>query len=263
MIKDVKAALDAIAGSPVPLNNAVGLGRIFELYVMTGVAGKLVNLGWSVQLQRSDGALLTAGDSFIQRGGPPTGVAPSTYGPKEPSSILLGNPRTGSKWEIWSGIQFRGRSHALHEFDVAIVPRNLAIALRAKPTVDFPFGRPAVAIECKDVQSAGSPDEMRTLVARLYDVTILQGHAYLTSRTQVNAIYAGSGNDLGCLPAHKSYFAANRSTSSVLARTSGFSSGAIAMTSYYRIGPYSQVTPGTVTATQLFDDVSNWIDTHL
>ncbi len=39
-----------------------------------------------------------------------------------------------------------------------------------------PFGRPRLAIECKDAATSGSIDEMRTFVARLYDLTILMGH---------------------------------------------------------------------------------------
>jgi hypothetical protein len=263
MITNVQAAIDAVAGSAVPLNSAVGLGRIFELYVVTGIAERLLYLGWTVQLQRSDGILFKVGDPYIQRGGKPSGVAPSTHGPNGPSSILIRHPRTLTEWEIWNGVQFRGRSHALHVFDVAIVPRGLASDLRAATNVDFPFGRPIVAIECKDVQSAGSPDEMRTLVARLYDVTLTRSHTYLTGGAPVNAIYPIDVSHSGYMQAHNTYRDSNLSTKSVLARTGGFSSGAIAMTSYYRIGPYDQVTPGTATAAKFFDDVSNWIDRYL
>jgi hypothetical protein len=263
MIANVQAAIDSVARSAVPLNNAVGLGRIFELYVMTGIAERLLNLSWSVKLQRSDGAPFKVGDPFIQRGGKPTGVAPAIHGPSGPSSISIRNPKTMTEWEIWNGIQFRGRSQALHEFDIAIVPRGLATDLRANTNFDFPFGRPAVAIECKDVQSAGSPDEMRALVARLYDVTLTRSHTYLTGGAPVNAIYPGGVTHPGYSQAHNTYRESNLSTKSVLARTSGFSSGAIAMTSYYRIGPYDQVTPGTTTAARLFDDVSLWMDKYL
>lgn len=263
MIADVQAALSAIAGSSVPLNHAVGLGRIFELYVMTGIAERLLHLNWSVQLQRSDGFPLGIGDAFIQRGGKPGGVAPAAHGVNGPSSILITNQRTGSIWEIWSGVQFRGRSNALHEFDIAIVPRGLASDLRAGTNVDFPFGRPVVAIECKDVQSAGSPDEMRTLIARLYDVTLTKSHKYLTGGSPINAIYAGGVSHGGYMSAHNTYRDSNLSTKNALARTSNFSSGAIAMTSYYRISPYDQVIPGTATAARLFDDVSGWLDRNL
>ena len=40
-------------------------------------------------------------------------------------------------------------------------------------TGGVPFGRPPVAIECKDV---GSVDETRAFIVRLYDMTVLQGH---------------------------------------------------------------------------------------
>lgn len=263
MIPNVQAALNAIAGSVIPLNQAVGLGRVFELYVMTGIAERLLRFNWTVQLQRSDGFPLGVSDPFIQRGGKPGGVAPAAHGPNGPSSILITNQRTRTAWEIWSGVQFRGRSNALHEFDVAVVPRELANDLRACTNIDFPFGRPIVAIECKDVQSSGSPDEMRTLIARLYDVTLTKSHKYLTGGSPINAIYAGGVSQPGYLPAHNTYRDSNLSTKNVLARTSNFSSGAIAMTSYYRISPYDQVLPGTSSAARLFDDVSAWLDNYL
>jgi hypothetical protein len=158
-----------------------------------------------------------------------------------------------------------GRSNALHEFDIAVVPQDVAIDLRGG-AVRFPFGRPAVAIECKDVQSAGLPDEMRALIARLYDVTLLTGHAYLTSNNQVNAIYSDYSGGIcrkGYLNACYSYRSSNLSNKSVLARTGNFSSGAIAMTAYYQIGPYANISPGTSAATLLFDEVSIWIDANL
>ncbi len=77
MIDDVRAALDSILGSATILRSANGAGRIFELFVMTGIAAHLQTQGFDVWLQRSDGTQISAADSdkrFIQRGGAPTGV---------------------------------------------------------------------------------------------------------------------------------------------------------------------------------------------
>src|SRR5262245_574442 len=136
MISDVRSALKNIAGFIIPVNQATGLGRVFELYVMTGIAERLLILGWSVKLLGSDGVVLGAGDPFIQRVGKPGGVAPASSGNNGPSSILITKPK--SAWEIWSGVQFRGRGNALHEFDIAIVPKKLADDLRNRPSVGFP-----------------------------------------------------------------------------------------------------------------------------
>lgn len=263
MINEVQSAINSLSASPVPVQSAVGLGRLFELYVMTGIAEKLSLSGWNVSLLRSDGIAFGPGDTFIQRGGKPTGVAPSSNGPNGQSSILIQNPATGVSWEIWNGIQFRGRSNALHEFDVSIVPHQLAVDLRALTQESFPFGRPVVAIECKDVFSPGSPDEMRTLVARLYDVSIIQYHTFLTGGAPVHQIYAENAQNNGHLAARRTYRDLNFATKSVLARTSGFSSGAVKMTSYYCISPYASITPGSAASSQFFEDLAHWISSNL
>src|SRR4051794_5575178 len=117
MIGNVRAALDAILGNAVTLRNANGAGRLFELFVMTGIAARLPAHGFEVWLQRSDGTRILTGDSdlrFIQRGGVPTGIAPASSGTDNASVIGIRNSFSGSEWEIWNGIQFRGRSGAYH-----------------------------------------------------------------------------------------------------------------------------------------------------
>lgn len=81
---------------------------------------------------------------------------------------------SGAEWEIWNGVQFEGRSGATHAIDISLVPRQVGMELRQSG--GLPFGRPRVAIDCKDVGQAGSVDEMRAFVARLYDVSLLYGH---------------------------------------------------------------------------------------
>jgi len=72
MINDLKTAVDVILGGAAILQSANGAGRIFELFIMTGVATRLQGLGFDVWLQRSDGSRISPTDSdrrFIQRGG--------------------------------------------------------------------------------------------------------------------------------------------------------------------------------------------------
>lgn len=263
MINDVESALTALSGSPVPLQSASGMGRLFELFVMTGIAEALQSQGWLVSVLRSDGLPLAPGDPFIQRAGKPTGVAPAADGKFGQCTILIENPDTHAQWELWNGIQFRGRSNALHEFDVSVVPHQLALDLRSLPQTSFPYGRPNVAIECKEVSTAGSPDEMRTLVARLYDVSLIQGHTVLTANEPVKQIYPVSPLGDGYIPAERNYRLLNFATKSALVRTSGFSSGAVSMTSYYCISPYGAIKPGTVAAASFFNEIAYWIDLNL
>ena len=163
MMKDVRSAISAIVGSSGNLQHAAGAGRAFELYVMTGIGLALKARGYDVWIQRSDGSRIFPGDldrRFIQRGGAPTGIAPEAQGPDNASSIVF---RLGNRpaWELLNGVQFAGRSTALHEIDLAIVQESVVRALRKSSTGGHPQGRPRVSIECKDVGTNGSVDEMR------------------------------------------------------------------------------------------------------
>ena len=164
-----------------------------------------------------------------------------------------------SAWELWNGIQFEGRSGALHEIDLAIAPADVGIALRAMPTGGVPLGRPRVAIECKDVAAPGSIDEMRAFIARLYDVTLLDSHhPHLPVGGAPKVIHPGSAS----APVHgavKSYWQENRRTLNVIARRSGFVAGAAAMTGYHSVGPHAGIVPTSAASQSLFDGVADWL----
>jgi hypothetical protein len=262
MISDVQAALDAVLGSAVTLRKANGAGRIFELFIMTGVATRLQSRGFDVWLQRSDGSRILSSDSdrrFIQRGGSPTGVSQAAKGPGNASVIGLRKTASGSEWEIWNGIQFEGRSGATHEIDIAVVPREVGTQLRL--TGGLPFGRPRVAIECKDVGQAGSVDEMRAFIARLYDITVLQGHQpYLNFPPPTRGIYPGTFGGDPFYAAQLTYRDENLHSFNGIARRTGFASGAAAMTNYYAVEPHGFITVGSTEAAALMDAVAQWID---
>lgn len=264
MISDVRAALNTILGGVTTLRKAKGAGRIFELFIMTGVAVRLQAQGFDVWLQRSDGSRVAPNDPdrrFIQRGGAPTGVLPATAGRGNGSVIGLRRISGGSEWEIWNGIQFEGRSGATHEIDIALVPRDIGTQLRL--TGGLPFGRPRVSIECKDVGQPGSVDEMRAFVARLYDLTILQGHQpYYPFQPPNRAIYPGGNFSTTFCAAKTTYRDENLATLNVIARRTGFASGAAAMTSYYAVQPRDSITRGSSQAAALMDTVSQWIVTR-
>ena len=133
MIKDLQVALNKVLGSVAILRHAKGAGRIFELFVMTGVAEKLKSHGHDVWLQRSDGTRMNPGDptcDFIQRGGAPTGISPASAGANNASCIGFQKSGSAQIWEIWNGVQFEGRSGAAHEFDLAIVPQPVGAELQ-------------------------------------------------------------------------------------------------------------------------------------
>jgi len=263
MINDVKVALGSIVGSITALQHANGAGRIFELYVMTGIARALQKRGYNVWIQRSDGSRVKPTDTnrrFVQRAGAPTGVAPKTQGANNASSIVFQRVANDA-WEILNGVQFEGRSSAYHEIDLAIIPESVANALRSLPAGGIPKGRPRVSIECKDVGTNGSVDEMRAFIARLYDLTLLGAHhPHLGVRGAARAIHpnAPAGRMHG--PA-VTYWNENRRTLNVIARRTGFAPGAARLTGYHAVAPYQAITVGSTNATQLMDDVAEWIYT--
>lgn len=265
MITDVQIALDTILGNVAILRHAKGAGRIFELFVMTGMAEKLNGRGHDVWLQRSDGTRMNPGDptlEFIQRGGGPAGVSQASAGASNASCIGFKKAGSALVWEIWNGVQFEGRSGTAHEFDIAIVPQQVGAELRLHGGT--PFGRPRIAVECKDVGVSGSIDEMRTLIARLYDVTILTGHQFhLGLVAPPQAIYPGN---FGSSPYHNSrdtYRRENLHSFNLFVRRTGFAKGAAAMTAYHCIQPHGSITAGSPEANALFTDIADWIDTNL
>lgn len=267
MITDVTDALDEILGAAVTLRHAAGAGRIFELFVMTSVARVLAGHGYEVWLQRSDGSRLRPGDTdlrFIQRGGAPSGVAGAAQGPNNASAIAFRRRRSRNapQWEIWNGVQFAGRSGATHEIDLAIVPTEVGRALRALPGGGVPTGRPRIAIECKDVGLPGSVDEMRTFVARLYDVTLLHAHhRHLGVPDPARALHPDSPSG----PRHRAsltYWIENRRTLNVIARRTGFVAGAAALTRYHAIEPHGFITAGSADTARLVDVIVDWIVSH-
>lgn len=261
MIAQVERALGAIIGTVPHFQPANGLGRTFELYIMTGVGLALKHLGYDVWVRRSDGSRIRPSDGkpcFIQRGGRPSGIAPGSQGRKNSSSIAfrLGQ---GQVWELLNGVQFEGRSGALHEIDLAILPEEVAEMIRNRPAGGCPLGRPRVSIECKDVGTNGTADEMRLFVARLYDLTILDSHHhYLGVSAPPSAIHPGAPS--GTL--HRAvftYWQENRRTLNVLARRTGFMKGATALTGYYSVEPYGGIEVGNRPARQLMNDIADWI----
>ena len=259
VIDDVEVALRDIVGSAPTLRHARGSGRIFELYVMTGIARALRNRGYDVWIQRSDGSRVQPNDAqweFVQRGGVPAGIPPATAGPGEATTVVFWR-RYGPKWEMLNGVTFEGRSHALHEIDIAIVPRAVAVALRSRQG-GSPTGRPLVSIECKDMGTNGSVDEMRAFVARLYDITLLHSHhRYLRLPGPARAIHPGAPPHRMNFPA-ATYWEENHRTFNVLARRTAFVNGAVMLSGYHAVAPYGGIVVGSASADELMDDVAEW-----
>jgi hypothetical protein len=263
MLSDAQDALDDIVGDVGLLQAANGLGRIFELYVMLRLDQRLKAHGLDVWLQRSDETHIGPSDPdrrFIQRGGRPSGVAPKSQGPNNETAILF-QKAGGEIWEIWNGIQFKGRSDGLHELDIAIVPNSVGIALRAGHNGGIPVGKPRVAIECKDVGTAGSIDETRAFIARLYDLTFLNGH-YHPSYPKRN-IHPGAPPTSAHDPASTFQNENHDRSLNAIARRTGFVGGTTDLAPYYGVDRHGGIIAGSSTADDLIDDVTDWILANL
>ena len=264
-IDQVRDNLRAIIRNVVTLRNAAGAGRAFELYVMTGIGRALQARGYNVWVQRSDGSRVRPTDTdrrFIQRGGAPTGIAARVQGADNASSIVF---RRGhrSAWELHNGIQFKGRSAAFHEIDLAIVPESVARTLRNSSNGGRPLGRPRISIECKDVGINGSVDEMRAFVARLYDLTILHAHhRHLdVAGAAPRVIHPGAPNHRVHRPT-VTYWNENRRTLNVLARRTGFVRGSASLSGYFAVEPHGGIVVDSDAATELMDSIADWIYEH-
>ena len=146
-------------------------GKALEAWTAMRLADAARRSGkWRVTLRGGDGARLAPGQAFalpsVQGG-----VAASNAG--APGFVRLRpvhQPR--SDLELHVGLQWKGRSHATHECDVSVLPASIADGLR-RAGGGWPHGLPIVAFECKDKTTAGTPDEMRQTLSRLFDLVLV------------------------------------------------------------------------------------------
>ena len=261
MIEDVEKFLSQIVGSVGNLDNAAGAGRAFELYVMTGISLALRDRNFDVWIQQSDGQIVrpTGGKwKFVQRGGKPSHIESITQGPEKASSIVFGRYYY-PLWELLNGIQFIGRSTAFHEIDIAVVPHYVVNSIRRLDGGGYLVGRPRVSIECKDVGTKGNPDEMRTFIARLIDLTLPYGYPQSTELRELIDQYALS-EKIDWFSGR--VLADNRRRLSVLARRSGFSSGTKPLADYYEVKRRGGITVRSYKFERLMNEVAEWICTN-
>lgn len=254
-----------IAGAPV-LAHANGAGRIFELYLVMRLARKLKAANWIVDPLDHQGNKIVGGASYVQRGGAPTGILPSIVS-MGPSSIRIQRDKSSQAYEIFNGIQFMGRSKALHEIDISLVPVDIAVALRAGTIEGYPVGRPCLGVECKDVGSNGTSDEMRSVIARMYDLTFLDVHRKYVFGGKLPSGSIFSGAPSGPWAAHgtsaTTFLHENQRSLCALVRRTGITAGAYKMTGLFHVRTYIDVDRGTQGAKDFIDDTIAWMTINL
>ena len=220
-----------------------GSGKALEAWVFMRLAMTARNTGlWSVTLHRGDGNLLSPGTSFDFATSQSGIQAASLLAPCFVRLAYRTNP--AKRLELHGGLQWRGRSNATHEIDVSGIPGNIAETLRAGGG-GLPRGLPILAVECKDKTSAGTPDEMRQTLARLYDLALVTSPPFPVPRCRAygeasSAAVASWGTRS---PTYRAFFAKG---TFAIARVGKFSSGAHRIGQHYHIRRVQQIYASSV-----------------
>jgi hypothetical protein len=172
-LRGILGSLGAASGvSAVP----TGPGKALEVWLQLKLASIARNTGvWTVTLRDGSDAVLSPGTPWLLRGSP-QGLGPASI--SRPGWIHLAHtPRWGPHrperdLELHGGLQWQGRSGALHECDISILPAMVGNAIRAAGG-GYPGGLPVLGLECKEKVSPGSLDETRQMLARLFDLAVV------------------------------------------------------------------------------------------
>lgn len=227
-ITELRRILRGFAAANGPAAVPGGMGKALEAWIFMRLArAARVSGNWRVSLRRGDGSPLPAGSMFVfatyQTGIQAAGISAPCYALIEKRS----DPTVAI--ELHGSLQWEGRCKATHEIDVSALPASSALAIRAIGG-GRPRGVPIVAIECKDKVSAGTPDEMRQTLARLYDLSLVTPPQATTGCRICGPGTAGIWGSKG--KAYREVFAQSLSA---IARAGGFSRGARRMGQHYHI----------------------------
>lgn len=210
-----------------------GAGKALEAWAFMILADAARALpGWQVNLHQSDGTLLPNGNAFLFSGGP-SGISSGAGRPCFARiNRVIGVPRI---LELHNGVQHLGRSGARHEWDIALIPHEVAHVVRGG-NQSYPRGLPILGIECKDKASSGSADEMRQTLARMYDLThVSQNRQALTHRMMDENLTMGIGRRW---PVYRTNY--GKGLLGIL-RAGGFQRGARELSDHYHIRRFGHV----------------------
>ena len=148
-----------------------GTGKALEAWLLMNLAEAARQMrSWRVTLRNGDGSPLAPGAPFRFPAGQ-SGIRASN--PAGPGFVLLEHTsHPDRRVELHGGLKWKGRSGATHECDVSALPASIAVALRSNGG-GTPRGLPIAAFECKDKTVAGTVDEMRQTLARLFDLALI------------------------------------------------------------------------------------------
>lgn len=214
-----------------------GPGKALEAWVFMALADAANRIpNWRVTLRQGDGSPLPAGGSFLFCGGPsslPRVVGDACFAQIE---RVYGAPLL---LELHHGLQHVGRSNARHEWDIALLPQQIADHIRLGNGT-YPRGLPFLGIECKDKSSSGDANEMRQTLARMFDL------AHVSQLRLPNCARLMSETGAFGIGRRWPSYAANFSNGYFgIVRVGGFQLGARQISDYYSIGQVGQINQNT------------------
>lgn len=244
--REFYAALGRLGGARAKNPYPIEPGKAFELWLAFRMAAYWQHNGAIVELLNGAGNLLAPGDEFVVRGGPGL-IGRSDV--KNPGSIRINfqpnilNPDDTpvASYELVGSLQFHGRSAALHECDIALVPSQICAAIRRRPInlkVGYPSGRPPVALECKKHAGDGPIGEAREMLARLFDLT---RYPTLPPRYWGQLFWPYDTPSYGGGKRPKLYREAFEDGFYAIVRNKGFHSGAISLCTHYRVRTWAKM----------------------
>ena len=240
------AALRSLGAARATATYPTEAGKAFELWLAFRLAAYWSRHGAIVDLLDGAGNILAPGDPFVTRDAP--GHIARANAAK-PGSIRVdfqpGVTDAGgvpiAEYELHGSVKFHGRSTALHECDISLIPAELGRRIRNRgdgPDEGYAAGLPPVALECKKHKKDGPVGEAREMVARLFDITRVS----TTSPAHWGQLFWPVGAPTiggGCR--YRFYRHQFQDGYYAIVRSSGFNAGAIRLNYHYKIHSWGRM----------------------
>jgi hypothetical protein len=226
-----------------------GQGAVFEMWLLLKIAARLKPYPFHASLCDADDKPLISGGSFTLRGGPGRLGAGNAC---HVSFTWAGEPH-----EIHANTEFLGRSTTTHEIDLAVIPKKVGARLRSLRG-GRPTGQPRLAIECKYKAGTGTKDEARQVVARLFDITFLDGHPYPYNGKKAR-IWPNSEYTNGFGETEQSYLKSFKTCFNSLCRIGSVTKPTGIFLQFNSVASYANLGPGTLEVNDFLNDIEKFL----
>jgi hypothetical protein len=234
----LETALVALGMSRASTTLPSAPGKALELWLVMRIAAHFkAQPGWAATLCDGAGSPLAASMPFLMRAQPGPISARLASAPGFVQITRAATPGAPAMaFELHGSLQFTGRSSARHELDISVITDRVGQAIRTGGG-GRPVGLPIASVECKHHVADGPLGEVREKVARLFDLTFLDG------------VYPRNGHQL-FWPGDPAAHWGTRDTRYIdvfganlcgIARSTGFQIGAERLADHYSVRRYDQI----------------------